>query len=70
MLLCALVVLLIQMKERLPAGTSVSVSTWMRGISSPDCLNFTGIELNVQVTLRAQPEPVICICSVHSSSQW
>lgn len=69
MLLCALVVLLIQMKERLPAGTSVSVSTWMSGISSPDCLNFTGIELNV-VTLRAQPEPVICIYSVHSSSQW
>lgn len=36
-------------------------STWMRGISSPDCVDFTGIELNV-VKLRAQTEPVICIC--------
>lgn len=57
MLLCALVVLLIQMKERLPAGTCLCISTWMRGISSPDCVDFTGIELDV-----VKPEPVICIC--------
>lgn len=45
------------MKERLPAGTCLCISTWMRGISSPDCVDFTGIELDV-----VKPEPVICIC--------